>query len=179
MGACQRIVAFEVRSFISSVHMEWLLLTLLLFGTGLSVVGWFFDRLSKFGWLLRYVDRNYYHAVQALRLLRDSEKRSLLPAHAGFRVLLNLWPADIPIESIALIGRSVAFIEFGATVRNDFELLLYDSGRNEISPRWSYSEAYGRLSKTHRERVFWMGTGVFFVGIAIVLGSRIIDLLDW
>ena len=156
--------------------MEWLVFALLLFGVGLSVAGWFLDRVAGFGWLLRYVDTDYYHGVGALRLLSGSEKRALLPAHPGFRVLLSRWPGGKP-DSVALIGRSVAFVEFGSTVSNDFELLLYDTARNEISARWRYSEAHESLSKNHRKRVFWLGTPVFFLGIAIALASGVTALL--
>lgn len=158
--------------------MEWLPFALLLLGIGIAIIGWLFDRLSQIDWLLKRVNPRYYHGTQALRLLAENERRALLPKHPGFHILLELWPSTMPVGSVALLGRSVAFVEFGPTVSNDFELIKYDSARNEVSTRWKYSEAIKKLSEAHHKNIFWLGTVVFFLGITITLISGLINLFN-
>ena len=86
-------------------------------------------------------------------------------------MLLEKWPELSDRSPIALIGRSVAFMELGPVVKNDFELIAMDENHNEVEPRWSEISARETLTQQNHRKLHRIGTGTFFVGIAISLFS--------
>ncbi|MBI3914670.1 MAG: hypothetical protein HY327_10865 [Chloroflexi bacterium] len=150
---------------------------LLILGVALSIVGWLFDRLSKLNWLMRLVASEQANALQALELLAQNDKHLLLSGHPGFKVLVAHWPGMSNRNTITGIGRSVAFIEFGGQVKNDFELIAHSGDEQKIDPRWRFSQAQQAINAELDKKVFWGGTIVFSLGIVISLISGVIELL--
>ncbi|MBM4465165.1 MAG: hypothetical protein FJ014_06400 [Chloroflexi bacterium] len=157
--------------------MKLITFGLLILGVALSILGWLFDRLSKLNWLLKLVASEQASALQALELLAQNARYLLLSKHPGFGVLISRWPGLSKRNSITGIGRSVAFIEFGQQVQNDFELIAYSAGKQEIDPRWRYSQAQQVMNAELDKQVFWGGTIVFYLGIVITLISGVVELL--
>jgi hypothetical protein len=58
--------------------------------------------------------------------------RGILPAREGFAPLLERWPNLIDQSRVAIIGRSVAFLDWGAAHSRDFEP---ESGANRRPDR--------------------------------------------
>jgi hypothetical protein len=151
--------------------VHWLLLGLFLIGVALSVIGHMADRATHYPWLLSRIDPQYVSGTNALDVLAQESRRALTPQHPGFSVLLEKWPELSDRSLVALISRSVAFMELGPVVKNDFELIAIDENHNEVGPRWSELSARETLAQQNDRKLHRIGTGTFFVGIAISLFS--------
>ncbi len=157
--------------------MKWLLLGLFVAGMTLAVIGWFFDRATKFNFLLNIISSDYVYGINALDVLAENDKRGFGLNHPGFTVLLQRWPEYPKERSVVFIRRSIAYMAFGARVKNDFDLILLDANKNEIKPRWSEAEARNLLGDELNRKLFRLGTIVFFVGIAISFTSGLLQFL--
>jgi hypothetical protein len=156
--------------------VEWGSLTLLVVGLILTIVGWFFDRLVHFPVLERLIDKEACGAIDALGLLASDDRCGLLPELPGFRVIIAAWPNLSSSASASIIARSVAFVQFGPTVENHFELIARSAEDVELPPRWRYAPAMECFKGKIERRVFWLGTVVFWIGIALSLVAGLMDL---
>lgn len=143
----------------------------------MTIAGWFFDRLAHFPALGRWVARNAHDALDALALLAQNNRHALLPAHPGFPVIVSAWPGLEARSRAKAIGRSVAFIQFGGQVSNDFELIARGADESELSPRWRHTAAAKEFQSRIDNQTFWYGTVVFWLGIAVTLTAGLIDLI--
>jgi len=159
------------------VSMRRFLFLLFIIGVILAILGWFFDRLSYFPWLMRKISPDYVNGIDALDVLAADDKRDLTPSHLGFNAILERWPGLNRKSSITLIGRSVAYLGFGSRVTGDFQLIAYDKDRSEVMPIWKHSSARSLFVGEQNERLFWIGTVVFFSGLGIAFVSGLLEFL--
>jgi uncharacterized BrkB/YihY/UPF0761 family membrane protein len=157
--------------------MRWFLFSLFALGLLIAVFGWFFDRAANFSFLLKRIAPDYVHGINALGILAYNNKRALTSRHRGFIVLLSRWPDHPLISSVAFIGRSVAYMEFGPRVKNDFQLILRDAQQNEINPSWSEANARNSLENELNRKLFTIGTIIFFTGISVSFVSGLLEFL--
>ena len=157
------------------ILMRWFLFLLFIIGIILAILGWFFDRVSYFPWLMRKISPDYVNSINALDTLAANKKHALTPFHPGFNALLERWPNLSKKLSVVLIGRSVAYMAFGEQVKGDFELIAFDKDNAEIKPRWKESAARSLFVDEEDKKIFWIGTVVFFNGLGIAFVSRLID----
>ena len=104
-------------------------------GIIIMIIGWFFDRAKSFNWLMIRIAHSYVSAQKALEDLKGNPKVALTKHHEGFQILINKWPNLDDTNSAKYIGRTTAFLSFGAQVKNDIELVLYDKKKKEIKNR--------------------------------------------
>lgn len=151
--------------------------SLLIIGLLIAVLGWFGDRAANFSFLLKVIAPDYVDGINALDILAENNKRAIIPKHPGFLVLLSRWP-DRPLTgSVAYISRSVAYMEFGPRVKNDFQLILRDAQQNEIKPIWSEASARRLLKNELDKKLFIIGPVIFFIGISVSFISGLLEFL--
>lgn len=151
---------------------------ILLAGLVVTILGWFFDRLAHFPALAKIVARDAHYALDGLALLAEDNRRALLPAHPGFTIIVSSWPGLDTSAAPEVIARSVAFIQFGGQISNDFELIARKRTDVELSPRWRHALAVKEIQSRAEKRAFWYGTVVFWVGIGLSLTAGVMDFLS-
>ena len=149
---------------------------LFLIGIILAIVGWFFDRAKLFNWLMMKIAPDYIFAQKALEDLKKDPKIALTKHHEGFQILLERWPNLSNKDSVEYIGRTAAFVSFGAQVKNDIQLIAYDNENKEIRERWSISNATVVIEEIVERRLFKIGAILFWIGIVVSIASHIISL---
>jgi hypothetical protein len=155
--------------------MGWESFTLLVLGLTLTIVGWLIDRLEHFPGLERLLAREACNAIDALSLLASDGRYSFLPTHPGFKPIIAVWPDLSFSANVAIVARSVAFTQFGPTVENHFELIARSAENVELSSRWLYAPAMEKFKERIKKRVFWLGTVVFWFGIAVSFAAGLIE----
>jgi len=158
--------------------MGWGPLLLLIVGLSLAIAGWFCDRLNNFPTLERLLAKRARDAIDALNLLATNNRHELFPAHPGFSVIVAAWPGLSGDANVAVIGRSVAYVQFGPTVENHFELIARSIENAELPPRWRYATAIELFKGQIAKRVFWLGAVIFWVGIAVSLAAGLLEHLS-
>lgn len=146
-------------------------------GIIIAIIGWFFNHASSFNWLILMIASNYIFAKRALGDLEKDQKIALTKHHEGFKILLDKWPNLHNKDSVEYIGRSVAFVSFGAQAKNDIQIIAYDTNKNEIKERWSILGARSELEKIAENKLFKIGAIFFWSGISISIASHIISSL--
>ena len=154
------------------IKIKWFLFSLFIIGIILAILGWLFDRVSHFPWLMRKISPDYVNGINVLDTLAENEKHAITTFHPGFNVILERWQGLNRKSLVTLIGRSVAYVGFGPQVTSDFELIAYDKDRSEITPRWKNSSARSLFVDEQNKRLFWIGTVVFLAvwGSLLFLG---------
>ncbi|TKS61505.1 MAG: hypothetical protein EWM73_02946 [Nitrospira sp.] len=155
--------------------MKRLLFLLFVIGTLGTIVGWFFDRALDIETVTRVIAPDYHHGEAALRALEANPRVALTREHPGFAPILTRWPNLPEPGRVATIGRSVAFMKFGPTVRNEIELIARDSERGELTPRWNLSGARVQLRDEAESTAFLWGTVIFFGGLCVSTISGVIE----
>ena len=151
---------------------------LFLIGIVVAIVGWFFDKAKSFDWLMLKIAPDYVFAQRALDDLKRDSKIVLTDRHQGFRVLITRWPNLKNPNAVKYIGRSSAFLAFGAQVRNDIQMIAYDIEKTEIPERWNMSDAAGEIERIVETRLFRIGAILFWSGIVISVASHAISLMS-
>ena len=72
-------------------EMDTFLFILFIFGLVLSIIGWFFDRATRFTWLMRLVARDSFDGLNSLDLLAGDPSIEIPPDNPGFDVILGRW----------------------------------------------------------------------------------------
>jgi hypothetical protein len=157
--------------------MNTFLLIFFICGWLLSIVGWFFDRASRFTWLMRLVTRDSFHGLNSLDLLAENPSFEIIPEHPGFHVILERWPDLADKNSVAIIGRGAAYMKFGAQVTPGFALVALDKDKNKIGA-WEEPFARKILLKEQDKMLFKTGTIIFYIGISIALISGLLGFLN-
>lgn len=158
--------------------MKCLLFSLFIFGLILAVIGWFFEKVFHFTWLMKKFFPDQLDGLNALDFLSSDVKHRISEEYTGFRVILERWPQPGNTDSVQFIGRGPAYIKFGSQVENDFVLIMYDEGKNKIEPSWTESSARIMILKEIDKKLFWIGKIIFFCGIAISIISGLMEFLD-
>jgi len=154
------------------------LLALLILGLLLAVSGWLFDRALEVQWLGRLLAPDYVEGTELLDHLEANDKLAVLSHHPGFWAVLQRWPGLQNKQGVHFISRSVAFMQFGASVTSDIELIARDGEQREIPARWRVAGARKQLLAEAKARVFWLGTVVFVLGIVVSAVSGIVQFLQ-
>jgi len=155
--------------------MRWVLLILSVFGIMLAIIGWGFDKATNFDFLIKRISPDYVDGINALDLLSENPARNLNSKHPGFTVLLDRWPDNPEKRFVFFISRSVAYIELGPRIKNDFQLILRDQQHNEIKPCWSEVAARSKLVDELNRKILKFGAIIFCLGVAISLISSILQ----
>lgn len=158
--------------------MNLTLFILLLTGIILLILGWFLDKAHRFTWILKLVSRDAVNSLTALNILAQNRDAAISPEHPSFEVILKRWPNLDDIESVKLIGRTVAYTKHGTQVINDFALMAFDENKNEIKPAWEASIARSIFEKELDLLIFKLGAYIFYLGIAVTLVSGILGLVN-
>lgn len=157
--------------------MKWILFILFIIGMILVILGWFFDRMSHFPGLMRRICPDYMNGITTLNTLARDNKVAITEKHPGFNVILKSWPGMTEKSRVRLIGRSAAYMGFGAQVTSDIQLIAFGEDHKEIGSRWKISSARSLLVVEKNKRVFWIGATVFWVGILISSVSGLLEFL--
>ncbi|MGH7871598.1 MAG: hypothetical protein ACREQO_05200 [Candidatus Binatia bacterium] len=146
-------------------------------GIALTILGWLFARVIQARWLLMLVTPDYVKGMTVLNELASNEKFVATVKRPGVRVLLNVWPGLADKGHVESIQRSVAYMVFGPNVKDDIDLIARDNDENEVGGKWTYSEARKVLIASRDKRLFWIGTLVFFAGMAITVTTGWLEFI--
>ncbi len=158
-------------------EMDTFLFIVFIFGLLLSIIGWFFDRASRFAWLMRLVTRDSFDGLNSLDLLAGNPSIGILSENPGFDVILDRWPELTDKNSVAIIGRGPAYQKFSAQVTAGFALTALDKDKNEIGV-WEEPFAREILLKEQDKMLFKAGTILFYIGVSIAFVSGLLDFLN-
>ncbi len=146
-------------------------------GLLIAIVGWFFDNLSRYPWLLEKISPHYYYGTDALNILKVDQKRVIIKEHNGFNVLLNRWPKLDDKSGVEYVARTAAYIEFGSVTKNEIQIMVLDDKGKEKGPRWTISSAENILLEEHRAKTFCFSGIIFFGGILLTFVSGLVEFL--
>lgn len=150
--------------------MRLALLVLSIIGALLSVAGWVIERAFKFEWLRRRLAPEADTALRALDVLRADPKLGFTRDDPVFIILSAVWPRFPHSSQIYAIGRTVAYMELGSEVKNQIGLTLFDEKLKRVEGyEWTIEEATDALIAPIERRFRYIGTTIFFVGVAITL----------
>lgn len=152
--------------------------SLFIAGIVVTIIGWFFENAKRFKWLMLRIAPEYILGKNALDDLEKDQKTALTKNHEGFNVLLEKWPNLQEKNNVEYIGRSVAFISFGSQVKNDIQLIPYDSNQKEIPNRWSFLEAREKIEEISERKLFRIGTFLFWCGLLLSAISYIVGSIS-
>ena len=158
--------------------MDYLLLSIFILGIVLAILAWHVDKAKHFPKLLRIISSDYADGTWALDLLAENDKHVLPSEHPGFHVLIRHWPELQQKSAVTLISRSIAFVEFGPTVKSDFQLIPRDKNDNEPGARWSSDDARALLLDQFERKSFVFGTVFFYFGIGLSLAAGITEFMS-
>lgn len=158
--------------------MNHLFFGLFLVGILVAICGWFFDRALDIRWVSRLVAPEYVHGTAFLDRLEGNDKLAVTADHRGCPELLRRWPGLSNTASVRMVSRSVAFMQFGTSVAPDIQLIARAQDQSEIPPRWSMAAARKELGDEAKNRAFWVGAVVFFLGMAISLVAGTLQFLE-
>ena len=152
--------------------MQLSLLFLSVVGALLSVAGWVIERAFKFEWLRRRLAVEADTALRALDRLRADPKLGFTREDPAFVILSAAWPRFPHTLQIHAIGRTVAYVEFGSDVKNQIGLTLFDEKLKRVEGYdWTIAAATEALVAPIEKRFRYIGTSVFFIGVAITLAA--------
>jgi len=146
-------------------------------GLFLAVMGWSFEQIYHYPWLMRITAPEYAHGIDALELLTSERDKKITSEHPGFEVLLKRWPGLGDKPSVSAIGISYSYIAYDDKSRTDFELVALDSTKNELKPRWKVWAAMFLFRDELEVKVFQTGWYLFISGILIAFVSGLIEFL--
>ena len=93
-------------------------------GLIITVIGWFFDHIKSFDRAMMILFPKYHRLSSGLRDLQAGQM--VLPHdHTAFEPFIARWASE-SVAAPRFIGRSVAYVQFGATASNDFDIFLFD-----------------------------------------------------
>jgi hypothetical protein len=150
---------------------------LFIVGIIVTIIGWFLENIKRFKWFMLRIAPEYIFGRNALGDLEKNQKIALTKNHEGFSVLLRNWPNLQEKNKVEYIGRSVAFISLGSQVKNDIQLIPYDSKQKEIPNRWSFLEACEKIEEISNRKLFRIGAFLFWCGITLSIISYIIGVI--
>jgi len=133
----------------------------------MTIAGWFLDRAMQFDWLMLLVYPEYVHTRDALDVLATNNRVAINEKHPGFSSLLDAWPNLKDRAAVVKIGRTYAYLNFGAEVRYEVGLVTFDREGHELQKDWTVGAARKIFFARADTRVLRVGGFVFFTGIVV------------